>query len=320
LGDTLNRAEAGDLVSRCASLAALLEVSAYPKPGNVHRTRDLLATRFEHFIAGGIAISPAMRRLTLSGYDAAKVSKPFSVRIGNQILRSVKDSLDWQKGGNVNLGIILLISPLAAASGALLFNGSVIQADTLRDSLRKIIGSTTPEDAIDVSRSISLSVSERVLGRVDELDVLDKATIRRIRGEGMTLLDLFSKCASRDSICGEWVTAFEIVFTEGYRFLRSSIEKKCDTNSAIVNTFLHVLSRHPDSLVNRKAGSEEASKMSEMAGAILREGGASSESGLKSLWAWDDELQEAGGSLNPGTTADLIAASIFVLLLEGWRP
>jgi len=317
----LNRAEAGDLVSRCASLAALLEVSAYPKPGNVHRTRDLPTTRFEHFITCGIAISPAMRRLTLSGYDAAKGSKPWSsVRIGNQILRSIKDSLDWQKGGNVNLGIILLISPLAAASGALLFNGSVIKAYTLRDSLRKIIRSTTPEDAINVSRSISLSVSERVLGQVDELDVLDKTTIRRIRGEGLTLLDLFSKCALRDSICGEWVTAFEIVFTEGYRFLRSSIEKKCDTNSAVVNTFLHVLSRHPDSLVNRKAGSEEASKMSETAGAILREGGASSESGLKSLWAWDDELQEAGGSLNPGTTADLIAASIFVLLLEGWRP
>jgi triphosphoribosyl-dephospho-CoA synthetase len=38
------------------------------------------------------------------------------------------------------------------------------------------------------------------------------------------------------------------------------------------------------------------------------------------LWELDGELQEAGGVLNPGTTADLTAASIFVALLEGWRP
>jgi len=34
----------------------------------------------------------------------------------------------------------------------------------------------------------------------------------------------------------------------------------------------------------------------------------------------DEELHTAGGLLNPGTTADLTAASIFVSLLAGWRP
>jgi triphosphoribosyl-dephospho-CoA synthetase len=38
------------------------------------------------------------------------------------------------------------------------------------------------------------------------------------------------------------------------------------------------------------------------------------------MLALDDELHATGGALNPGTTADLTAASIFVALLEGWRP
>jgi len=66
----MRREEIGDYVSRCASLAALMEVSAYPKPGNVHRTRDLPDTRFEHFLAGAVAIGPDMRELAMRGVDA----------------------------------------------------------------------------------------------------------------------------------------------------------------------------------------------------------------------------------------------------------
>ena len=42
-------------ISRRLELAMLFEVSAYPKPGNVHRTRDYPGTRFEHFLASAVA-------------------------------------------------------------------------------------------------------------------------------------------------------------------------------------------------------------------------------------------------------------------------
>ncbi len=42
----MNKADAGEYIRRCATLAALLEVSASPKPGNVHRTRDHSDTRY----------------------------------------------------------------------------------------------------------------------------------------------------------------------------------------------------------------------------------------------------------------------------------
>ena len=34
----------------------------------------------------------------------------------------------------------------------------------------------------------------------------------------------------------------------------------------------------------------------------------------------DEELSAEKGGLNPGTSADLTAASLYVLLLAGWRP
>ncbi|MBE0634226.1 triphosphoribosyl-dephospho-CoA synthase, partial [Candidatus Bathyarchaeota archaeon] len=44
------------------------------------------------------------------------------------------------------------------------------------------------------------------------------------------------------------------------------------------------------------------------------------EEGNKMLWSLDAELKKENGLLNPGTSADLTAASLFVLLLDGWRP
>ena len=317
----MNRIAVGNLVGQCSTLAILLEVSAYPKPGNVHRTVDFSETRYEHFLAGAVAIEPFMRRLAFRGYDAARNAENLKkIRVGEIIFNAVESSRNWQSGGNVNLGTILLISPLAAASGVILNNRSSFRDEELRHILIKVIQSTTQKDAASVCEAISTIMSEKVLGKVNELDVTNSSTIEEIYKKGLTLKDIFSKCASRDLICREWVTGFEIVFTEGYPTLKRLIEQSRNINSAIINTFLTIQSRHPDSLVARKAGVTEAQKMSERAKEILDKGGAYTEDGLRLLWDWDQELQRLKGRLNPGTTADLIAASVFLLLIKGWRP
>lgn len=317
----MRRSEAGDLVARCATLAALLEVSAYPKPGNVHRTRDLPGTRYEHFLAGSVAMAPAMRRLALRGYDAQSGSISWNeIGIGKHILEAVKDTLNWQAGGNVNLGIILLFAPLTAAGGAVLSGKERIDLLDLRAALRKMIRSTNAEDAVAVYEAIRLAVPFRVLGRVEELDVLDDSATERISREGLTLLDVYKRCAHSDNICHEWISDFEITFAVGLLYLKDALAFSGDINSAVVDTFLLLLSTRPDSLIQRKIGSEKALEVSQKAGLILDAGGSASERGSELLWALDDELHETGGVLNPGTTADMTAASIFVLLLEGWRP
>lgn len=317
----MGRRVAGDLVGRCASLAALLEVSAYPKPGNVHRIRDFPDTRYEHFLAGSVALGPAMRGLAVRGFDAAEGRIGWEdVEVGRLALMAVKDSLAWQGGGNVNLGVALLFSPLAAAGGAAIHDSRGIEAAKLRDRLGEIVRHTTPDDAIHVYEAIRLAMTPRTLGEAGELDVRDDASLERIREEGLTLLDVFHRCAGRDSICDEWISDFKITFEVGHPHLKRALGESGDVNSSVLDTFLSILARQPDSLIARKAGSERAAEVSERAGLILDEGGSSSERGLEMLWELDGELQGAGGELNPGTTADLTAASIFVALLEGWRP
>lgn len=318
----MGKAETAELVSRCAMLAALLEVSAYPKPGNVHRTRDFPGTRYEHFLAGSIALSQAMRVLALKGFEAEERAIGWhDLEIGKNILRAVTDSLGWQSGGNVNLGVVLLFAPLAAAAGASIDEEKRADVVKLRERLgEEVLDSTTPDDAQAVYEAIRLAMTPRVLGEVEDLDVRDDSALIRIQKEGLTLKDVFKRCAERDSICREWVTDFEATFDLGYPYLVKSLGSAGDVNTAVVDTFLFILSKLPDSLIRRKRGLEWALKVSERAKLTLDEGGSGSVNGKEMLIHLDDELQGAGGDLNPGTTADLTAASLFVALLEGWRP
>jgi triphosphoribosyl-dephospho-CoA synthase len=316
----LDKADAGEYVRRCATLAALLEVSAYPKPGNVHRTRDFQDTRYEHFLAGSVSLGGAMGRLAVRGYEAEGGARRWSeIGLGGLILEAVTDSLAWQGGGNVNLGVILLFAPIAAAAGSTLMRHEAIDVADLRGKLELVTRSTTPEDAALVYEAIRTAMTPRVLGEVDELDVYDPDSTSELVEKGLTLLDVFGLCSERDHICREWTSGFNVTFDEGYPHMKAALGS-ADVNTAVVNTFLHILSGNPDSLIARKSGAALAEEVSGRAQRILEEGGCGSEAGGEMLLELDDELAEAGGALNPGTTADLTASSLFVALLEGWRP
>ncbi len=314
------KARIGDIVGRCASLAALLEVSAYPKPGNVHRLRDFPDTKYEHFLAGSVSLGSVMQGLAEKGQRIGQGDKEWAeLGVGKSILDSVKDMMNWQRGGNVHLGIILLFSPLAAAAGSVMKEG-VVDLDELRSSLDEVIKGATSLDSVNIYRAIDLAMSVENLGPVDQLDVKDTSSIERIRDERLTPRDIFNECQARDAICNEWVTGFNVTFTEGYPFLRKRLDEGASINEVTVDTFLKTLSEHPDSLIQRKKGVEDAIMVSEKAREIIQAGGVATEVGMKMIQTLDNELRKENGSLNPGTTADLTAASLFLLLLSGWRP
>ena len=308
----------GEIVGKCASLAALLEVSAYPKPGNVHRLRDFPDTKYEHFLAGSVSLGSRMRVIAEKGQRIRNGKLP-ELGIGEIILSSVKDMMNWQNGGNVHLGIILLFSPLAAASGAVMREG-VVDLEEQRSILNEVICGATTLDSVNIYRAIDEAMSAENLGHVDQLDVKDSSSLDRIYNEGLTPRDIFMECQARDAICNEWVTGFNVTFTEGYPFLRRRLDEGASINEAPVDTFLKILSEHPDSLIQRKSGKNAAISVSEKAKEIIQAGGAATEAGMKMIWSLDKELSSENGSLNPGTTADLTAASLFLLLLTGWRP
>jgi triphosphoribosyl-dephospho-CoA synthase len=303
-------------VSNCATLAALLEVSAYPKPGNIHRLNDFPETSYEHFLAGGVALGTAMGNIAKRASQAENVSE---IKIGQGILDAVKAVDEWQSGGNTHLGVILLNAPLSAGAGLWIKTGSN-KISKLREYTRKAVKAATPEDSILIYEAIDKSMSKENLGSTEKLDVKNDDSKKQILGENITPLEVFRLCSERDQICREWITGFDTVFELGYPYLRDRLQEGYSIKEATVDTFLSILSEHNDSLIKRKKGNEAARKVSIEAKKVLDAGGIRSDEGNKRLWELDKELNKQNGALNPGTTADLTAASLFVLLLSGWRP
>jgi triphosphoribosyl-dephospho-CoA synthase len=91
-------------------------------------------------------------------------------------------------------------------------------------------------------------------------------------------------------------------------------------NTAVVHTFLKILSEHPDTFIARKVGVEKAREVSLDAKKVLELGGLATAEGRKSIQEFDRKLRESGNRLNPGTTADLTAAALALCTLSGYRP
>ena len=73
----------------------------------------------------------------------------------------------------------------------------------------------------------------------------------------------------------------------------------------------------PDTLIARKRGAEAAAQVSAGARGVLAAGGVRTPGGRRALRSFDASLREPGNALNPGTTADVVTATLFVALLEG---
>jgi len=326
-----------EYVMLCAQLAATLEVSGWPKPGNVHRTKDFRDTRFEHFLTGAVAIGPAVSEVAVRGVKVGKGELDASaLRLGEFIRRAVHDIKRWHKGGNTHLGTCMLFIPLAAAAGRSMINDGPIELANLRRNVAAFMESTTPLDAADVYEAILTVSSESELGRYGAEgapDLYDPESRRKLLEGNVSLFDAMKTASGWDTIAKELVTGMRISFELGYPTLMKVFRDTGDINVATVHTFLTILSKVPDTFIARKIGHEKSSdvrravesgrrevrRLSKEAASILEKGGLTTEEGNEAAWALDRRLQEGGGDLNPGTTADLTSASLMIGLLLGLR-
>lgn len=274
------------MVSRAAQLACLLEVSA-DKPGNVTPFADFADTRYTDFLASAVILGQVLR-------------KAATLATGSLVLEAVRDT-KRSVGRNTNLGIALLFAPLAKAALRK-------ERRLLRSRLHSALTTLTPYDGQKVYEAIRLA-EPGGLGQADQLDV--RATHGRVE-----LLEAMRAAADRDSIAREYAGDFEITFTIGAPVLTRCLQETGDPEASIIQTYLTLLSRVPDSLIARKCGAREADRISREAGKILTIGGVYTEQGWRRLRRWDRALRGNGNRLNPGTTADLTASVLFVVALE----
>jgi len=309
-----------DYVSRSLQLAILLEVSAHPKPGNVHRTADFAETRYEHFLASAVALSPHFRQAAHAGIQVFQKKIALNqIGVGRVIKNAVKDVEAWQRDKNTLLGSILLLCPMAAAAGLTMAERPSFQIDSFRAYLKSVVESTTSEDAVNVYDAIRMA-QPGGLGKAPRLDVTDMKSRQKILAQGTSLYEVFKISAPWDSISAEWVNNFHVTFDIGYPYFKRVINETGDINTASVHTFLKILSEVPDTLISRKAGKQEAKWTSSEAAKALDAGGLTSREGRSRLIALDRKLHDADHKLNPGTTADITSAVLAVAILEGYRP
>lgn len=272
-------------VAAAGQLACLLEVSA-PKPGNVSPERHFHDTRYEDFLASAVAIGPA-----LSG----AAQHP----LGTTIRTAVEDTRRWTRS-NTNLGIVLLLAPLARAA--------LCSGGTLRERLGRVLAETTVADAAQVYAAIR-HAGPGGLGETAAEDVSETPTV--------ALREAMALAADRDAVAREYVTDFALTFEVGVPAIRASREEGLAWTESALEAYLTLLASTADTHIARKLGQAEAESVSRRAREVRAAGGTRSAAGRKALAALDAELRDPRNRRNPGTTADLTCAALFVIILEG---
>ena len=272
-------------IAAAAQLACLLEASA-PKPGNVSPGVTFRDTRYEHFLASAAAVAPAF-------LDAGE--QP----VGATILRAIEATRHWTSA-NTNLGIVLLLAPLARAA-------HLPAHESLRDRLRTVLASTTIADADLAYRAIRLA-HPGGLGAASSQDIATSPSV--------TLTAAMTLAADRDDVAREYASVFARTFTVAVPALEQARVDGLEWMDAVVECYLALLADSPDTLIIRKLGPDAAGKVRSRALDVRAAGGVRTDAGRRAIAAFDLELRNSANSMNPGTSADITAAAVFVVLLS----
>ena len=282
-------------IAALVQLACLLEASA-PKPGNVSPGRHFVDLTYEDFLISAVAIGPSFTRIA---------ERP----LGDTIRDAVETTACWTKT-NTNLGMVLLLAPLAkaanAAGGSAFDSAQAREDPPLRRALRQVLEQTTVEDARQVYAAIRRA-SPGGLGRADSQDVAGEPDV--------TLVGAMRLAADRDGVAREYATAFETTFERGAPALARARSDGLPWSEAIVEAYLTLLAGAVDTHIVRRTGLAAAERVSQLARETIAAGGMRSAAGRQAVDAMDRAIRDDRNSNNPGTTADLTAAAIFVTLI-----
>jgi triphosphoribosyl-dephospho-CoA synthase len=270
--------------------------------GNVHPGADFAGTSYTDFLLSAAMVCCEFTRRRL---DPAY---PFP-GIGDRIYFAARGTADLI-GTNTNLGILLLLEPLCRCEPGFtpLSNPSVGGRYDLRASLPAVLDGLTVRDAEEVYAAIRY-VSPGGLGDAPEQDVRQKPTV--------TLLEAMRLAADRDQIARQYVTDYADVFDLGVPAFLDGLDRFGCVEAAIIHCQLAWLAAFPDSLIARKCGPAVAADVRDRAAAVVAAGGLATAEGRAAGVALDRHLRSDGNRLNPGTTADLVTACLFVALREG---
>jgi triphosphoribosyl-dephospho-CoA synthase len=256
------------------------------KPGNVNLLSSHKDTKAQDYLDSAILSS---KELFNQNYS-----------LGKRILESVNVTRS-QVNVNTNLGIILLCAPVIQ---------SYIDFDNLdlREGIKKTLSTTSIKDTHDLCAAINISSP----GGLGDSDMYDTASY-----PNASIKQIMNYSQEYDRISYQYSHNFSDIFDfiiPKLEFLNQRYES-LDISLSLL--FIEILAKIPDSHISRKFGDKIAKKTSNNAHDLLKilDREYDPDYLAKALNNLDYEYKKKG--INPGTTADLLVASLMIYKISG---
>ena len=259
--------------------ACILEATS-PKPGNVFPSRTFNDLSYLDFVAAA----------QVSANCLSDETRPFAERIYRAVLQTREAC-----GSNVNLGILLLLGPLVVVDQT----SSPKQFSDWPTQIKELFDQITPKDSQFIFQAIA-SASAGGLGKVEQLDVHDSP-------DDADILHAMSIAQTYDHVALQYATRFDDLVHQVLPVVYDSVVASGDTLTGIVKAHVRLLAMRHDTLISRKNGTSVAEQVHQQAQEVDL-------ADTESIQKFDRQLRTEDHRLNPGTTADLIAASLYLLL------
>ncbi len=220
--------------------------------------------------------------------------------LGEKIFYAVKATREVA-GCNTNLGIILLCAPLIEAVFCMKAEA------TFRHALIHVLESTTISDADWAFKAIALAAPGG-LGKSGEQDVHQTPTV--------TLTQAMSFASGWDRIALQYINNYKDIFDFAVLRYNVWLSQWKDQNWPAVFVYAELLSRFPDSHIERKHGKKYTEHVALRMQQFLNEFSHTANLTLikQRLYNLDAEFKSIG--VNPGTTADMTVATVLSALIE----
>jgi triphosphoribosyl-dephospho-CoA synthase len=267
--------------------------------------RQACEVDLQAFKPGNVSVYADGHDMTVADFRlSARVSaKPLcnvDYSLGEKIYYAVKETRE-AVGCNTNLGIILLCAPLIQAMS------HKLPALTLRQAVCQVVNDSTIDDADWVFKAITLA-SPGGLGSSNEQDVNSKASV--------TLFEAMKIASFKDRIALQYLTGYEDIFNFAVMRYNAASNRLSDRNWAAASVYADMLCYFPDSHIERKYGNQYTelvtTKMAHLSEELSKTDNP--EQLLPLLYCLDQELKLH--DINPGTTADMIVATVLTAFLE----
>jgi len=283
--------EKQNLIRAAFKSACVAELKAL-KPGNVHIFSDGHDMTIEDFM---VSANISAEEISASG-----------ISLGERIFNSVSKTVE-RVGCNTNLGIILLCAPI---SQALFSKEGVTNTKNIQNSLNGLLTGLAVEDTKLTYKAIRLAAPGG-LGKRAKYDIQENPNV--------DLLKAMQYAEKYDRIAYQYTHKFKDIFDFGVPMIKKKLGEKLGLRWSATVAYIAFLSHFVDTHIVRKFSEETALAVSKQAQKLEKLLGKTKKPDemIPKLIAFDKKLKKNG--INPGTSADLTVASLFVTLLQEFK-